>query len=151
MFWRRMPVIFKKRFFIPLKMRHQRCCTVVSGSLSLPGFSLVEVIVATIILSLIMLGMLSVFVAGNKLIIHNRENMTSSELGRFFIDPMQLDVRQDTWDQPGNTLNLLAVPVVLAPQNVNNRNFSASYTTSAVAGTNLRRLTTTITWPESPS
>lgn len=146
-----MPVIIKKRFFIPLEAKDQRCFKVASGNLSLTGFTLVEIIVATIIFSLVILGMLSVFLAGNKHIIHTRERMSSAELGKLFLDPLQMDVRQDTWNQAGNDLRLSATPVALTPQNVNNRNFSAAYTTTAVGGTDLRRVTTTITWTEPSS
>ena len=54
------------------------------------GFSLVEVMVAAVIFSLLMLGMFSVFVSASKHITHARERMSSSRLGEFFIDPLQI-------------------------------------------------------------
>lgn len=111
------------------------------------GFTLVEIVVSTVVLSLIIVGMLSIFVAGSKHLIHTRERMTSMELGKFFLDPMQMDVRQDTWDDLGNDLTPVISPVT--EQIINNREFSETHTVDAnVAGTDLRRVTTTITWNE---
>jgi len=136
------------------------------------GFSLVEIIVATVILSLIILGMLSVFLAGNKHVIHTRERMTSAELGKLFIDPLQMDVSWNIWSLGaagnalapgttycdgvvGHTQNKNCPPV--AQRRVNNRVFSATYVTTAVADSsvdpndNLRRVTSTIAWTEPSS
>ncbi|MDD5691911.1 MAG: prepilin-type N-terminal cleavage/methylation domain-containing protein [Candidatus Omnitrophica bacterium] len=74
------------------------------------GFSLMEVIVATALFSIVIVGMLSVFVAGNKQVIHSRERMVSSQLGKLFVDPMQAHVRQDTWDAWNGVRNALYVP-----------------------------------------
>jgi len=121
------------------------------------GFTLVEILVSAVIFALLIVGLLSVFASGNRLMTHARERITGTELGRFFIDPMQMDVRQDTWNS--NSLDLSASPVALTSQEVNNRDFSANYTVadgnslgvnydSALAGTDLRRVTTKIIWTE---
>jgi len=113
------------------------------------GYTLVEIVVTTVILSLITLGMLGVFVSGNKQVLHTRERMTSSELGKFFIDPMQMAVRQDSWGLAGNVLNLgTDVALPNTPQTINRRSFSGTYTTTAVANTDLRRVKAKITWVE---
>jgi prepilin-type N-terminal cleavage/methylation domain-containing protein len=117
------------------------------------GFSLVEVMVAAVLFSLLMLGMFSVFVSASKHITHARERMTSSQLGEFFIDPLQIYVRQDTWDSNGLSLGSSAG----VTQNINNRNFTEVHavadgtTDSALAGTDLRRVTSTISWIEPSS
>lgn len=113
------------------------------------GFSLVEIIVAMLLLSVIMVGLAGVFVAGKRHIIHSRERISSLELGKLFIDPLQDQVRQDTWDQSGNGLNIassLASPG--SPQTINKTEFSSTYTTTAVVTTDLRRVTTTVHWVE---
>jgi Tfp pilus assembly protein PilW len=116
------------------------------------GFTLVEIIMASVIFVLVIAGLLSVFVAGNKQIIHVRERITSAELGKLFVDPLQMDVSQATWDQAGNKLIIGSSSA--ATQKVNNRNFSATYTVAdattdtALTGTDLRRVTTQITWNE---
>jgi len=126
------------------------------------GFSLVEVLVASVIFFLVMAGLSGVFISGNKLIIHARERMASAQLGKFFLDPLQADVRQDTWDCTGasscggivNRLNVSSAQVSFTSQTVNSRPFSATYTVadgtidSALAGTDLRRVSATITWDE---
>lgn len=139
------------------------------------GFTLIEIIVASVVFALVIAGLLSVFVAGSRHIIHARERMTSAELGKLFIDPLQTDVRQDTWtlgsasnaltigttycdsDSGGHTQNKNCPPTA-AQRTVNNREFSAAYTIAqggvnpgddpALIGTDLRRVTTTITWNE---
>jgi len=134
-----------------------------------------EIIVAAVLFSLVIVGMLSVFIAGNKLVIHARERLVSSELGKLFIDPMQAHVRQDTWDLglASNVLYIPASPVNSftfycdsdaghTPQGpedfcpsptertINKREFSAQYDVSRVldsaVDTGMRRVTTTIKW-----
>ncbi|MDP3041569.1 MAG: prepilin-type N-terminal cleavage/methylation domain-containing protein [Candidatus Omnitrophota bacterium] len=113
------------------------------------GFSLVEILVATVIFSLVMVGLFSVFVSGNKQIIHIRERMSSAQLGKFFLDPLQVYVRQDTWDQAGNELRVGSRAGIT--QSVNNRSFSEIHAVNPVAFTDLRRVITTISWTEPSS
>ncbi|PIQ87958.1 MAG: hypothetical protein COV73_01370 [Candidatus Omnitrophica bacterium CG11_big_fil_rev_8_21_14_0_20_43_6] len=110
------------------------------------GFSLVELMVSSIIFSLVFLGLVSVFVAASKHITHTRERMTSAQLGKFFLDPLQVDVRYDTWDQAGN--DLVVGSWSGATQVINNRSFFETHDISAVSGTDLRRVTSTISWNE---
>lgn len=127
-----------------------------------------EILVASILFSMVIVGMLSAFVSGHKQVVHVRERMVSSQLGKLFLDPLQSDVRQDTWSS-AVTANGLAVgtsycdgvgghtqnhvcPSTAAQRVINNRTFTATYVTADVgSGTTLRRVTTTITWNEPPS
>jgi prepilin-type N-terminal cleavage/methylation domain-containing protein len=111
------------------------------------GFSLVEVLVASVVFSLTMLGLFSVFASGSKHIVHIRERMTGSQLGKLFLDPLQDYVRYDTWDKPGNELILGSRGGIT--QTINNRNFSEVHSVAAIPGTDLRRVITTVTWSES--
>lgn len=114
-----------------------------------------EIVVSLVIFALVIVGLLTVFISGNRHIIHARERMTSSELARFFLDPFGNSVRQDTWGS--NALNLAAIPIALPSQIINSRTFSATYTVAdslsdpALIGTDLRRVITTITWTEPSS
>lgn len=137
-----------------------------------------EIMVAAVLFSLVIVGMLSVFIAGNKLVIHARERMVSSELSKLFVDPMQAHVRQDIWDLTTNSLYIPALPTTtftsycdsvvghelnqnpICPsateRKVNNRDFSAQYDVGRVldslgADTGIRRVTATITWNEPSS
>jgi prepilin-type N-terminal cleavage/methylation domain-containing protein len=110
------------------------------------GFSIVEVLVSAVIFSLVMVGLMSVFIAGNNHIVHARERMTSVQLGKFFIDPLQMNVRQDTWGA-GNELAVDGTRSGVT-QIINNRSFTESHVVSAVTGTDLRRVTSTISWTE---
>ncbi|MCX5694521.1 MAG: prepilin-type N-terminal cleavage/methylation domain-containing protein [Candidatus Omnitrophica bacterium] len=138
------------------------------------GFTLVEVIVAMVVFALVVVGLTSVFISGGKLIMHNRERMTSGQLGKLFIDSLQKDVRQDTWasgaasngltlgttycdDDVGHALLQNINCPAASGRNINNRVFSATYVTvdgatdAALTGTDLRRVVTTITWTEPSS
>ncbi len=109
------------------------------------GFSLLEIIVSTVILSLTILGLLGVFAAGNYWVIHFRDRSTSAELGKFFVDPLQMQVRQDQWGTNGLSTNTLPVD----NQMINGKNFRATSTaTEDVAGTELRKVRTVIFWRE---
>ena len=115
------------------------------------GFTLIEILVSSVIFALVIVGLLSVFSSGNKHIVHARERMTSSELGKFFIDPLQKNVRQDEWVPATSPL---FVPPPTVTQNINNREFKADYTTDAVTdpvadpGLDLRRVTAKVIWNE---
>lgn len=135
------------------------------------GFTLMEIMVAAVLFSLVIVGLLSVFITGNKQVIHARERMVSSELSKLFVDPMQAHVRQDTWDLAGNALlpvttycdsvgghtqNPICFSMPASERKINNRDFSAQYNVSRVldslgADTGMRRVTTTITWTEPSS
>lgn len=121
------------------------------------GFTLVEVLVSMVVFAMVVVGLSSVFIAGGKLITHNRERMTSAQLGKLFLDPLQAHVRQDTWDSVplGNELRLGSRSGT--SQLINNRQFDEVHTVvdgttdAAIAGTVLRRVISRITWSEPSS
>jgi Tfp pilus assembly protein PilV len=61
------------------------------------GLSLIEILVSCVILALVLTGLVNIFIAGKRYILHSRSRMTASELGRYFLDPLQMQVRQDQW------------------------------------------------------
>ncbi len=122
---------------LPVKMRKKS------------GFSIVEILVALVIFSLVILGLVSVFIAAGKHITHARERMTSAQLGKFFLDPLQTYVSQETWDKTGNKLALGSWPGTT--QSINNRNFSEVHEVSVISDTDLRRVISKITWTEPTS
>ena len=76
------------------------------------GLSLVEILVSLVIMGLVMVGLVNIFISGKRWTLHSRSRITAGELGRYFLDPLQMDVRQDTWDQspvdppPNNLLTI---------------------------------------------
>lgn len=108
------------------------------------GFTLVEILVSTAIFSMVMLGMISVFTAAKGRLIHARQRMTSSQLGKFFIDPLQADVRFEDW-----ATGIFAAGKTPETEKINNTDFTATYAITDVSGTSLKRVATTISWTES--
>lgn len=118
------------------------------------ALSLLEILVAAIILALIIMGSMSLFVASKGRIVHSRWRITAAEAGRLFLSPFQGEVNQQNW---GN--NCLSNPVpsctpvldtnLLADQTIDNNTFTPTYqTTRGVGGVGtLNRVQVTITWP----
>lgn len=76
----------------------------ISRNTYLRGFTLLEILVSTIILVLVTTGLAYVFVAGRRHIRHTRSKIQTAELGRLFLEPLWMDVRQDQWVASGNCL-----------------------------------------------
>jgi len=125
--------------------------------------TLFEVIISTIIFSLVMAGMASVFVAGKRHVVHSRERVISGEMGKLFLDPLQLYVRQNDWDTASNALRVVGSnyttycdsdaghtqnPACPSERSVNNVAYTAEYNVSYASGTDLRRVTTKVNWVE---
>jgi len=78
------------------------------------GLTLLEILVAVIILALVTTGLANIFVTGKRYILHSRAMMTGGELGKLFLNPLQMQVRQvptndttqDGWDQANNGLTV---------------------------------------------
>lgn len=110
------------------------------------GLTLMEIIIATLIFALVMAGLANLFIAAKRLTLHARSRIQASELGKQFLDPLQMQVRQDQWGANcvSNNANCLAeLPVPLG-----GIDFNATYTSGTVAGTNLRIVNVTLNWNE---
>ncbi len=70
------------------------------------ALTLIEIIVATVILAITTTGLANLYIAGKRWIYHSRSRISGGELGKLFIDPLQEFVREDTWGQAGNALNI---------------------------------------------
>ncbi|MGD9015337.1 MAG: prepilin-type N-terminal cleavage/methylation domain-containing protein [Candidatus Omnitrophota bacterium] len=109
------------------------------------GFSLVEILIAMLTLALIMGGLANLFFSTQRLTTHHRYRVVAAELGRFFLDPLQMDVRQDQWGSnclssgagcPGNEV-------------VDGITYTPTYNTSDPLGGNLlRKVRLRIQWQE---
>lgn len=112
------------------------------------GLTLLEIIISVLILSLLMLGLANIFISGKRYLLHARARMAGGELGRHFIDPLQMDVRQDTWDSPGNNLTVIQPPFIVQTQTLNSITYNSTYNITNITGTDLRRVVVNINWNE---
>jgi len=112
------------------------------------GLTLVEIIVSTVIMALIMAGMSNIFIAGRRHLLHSRCRMTSAELGHYFLDPLQLQVRQDTWDTSCLKTGVCPEQTIGSAQGLD-RNYAAQYNiTSNFNNTSLSKVEVDIKWAE---
>lgn len=61
------------------------------------GFTMLEVLIAALLLSLVMLGLMNVFLGSKRYILGSRWRITAGELARYFLAPLTLNVSQNTW------------------------------------------------------
>ena len=122
-------------------------CFLVRTLMHKKGFTLIEIIVATFVLALVITGLAYVFLAGKRHILHTRSKIQAAELGRLFLAPLQMDVRQDEWSS--NCLSAgTGCPGIQAIDNIS---YTPTYDITDVSGTNLRKVKVTINWTEPPS
>lgn len=112
------------------------------------GLSLIEIIVSLILLSSVMAGIAGIFFAGKRHVMHARDRMASGELGKSFLDPMQMQVRQDTWDSVGNSLTPNTTPVTSPAVKVDTVDYTPQYDVKAVTSKDLRKVKVKINWTE---
>lgn len=132
------------------------------------GVTLIEILVSSVIIAMTLAGFANVFVAGRRYIEHSRARMSGGELGKLFLDPLQMQVRQDTWGQAGNGLSV-ALPSAprfcdsdsshaqqpgcpsQTERTLNNTTYNARYIIDNVDAANLpdvRRVQLTVSWHE---
>lgn len=61
------------------------------------GLTLIEILVSTLILALVLAGLVNVFTSSRNYIVHYRKLSISSELGKNFLNPLEMDINQSTW------------------------------------------------------
>ncbi len=110
---------------------------------------MMEILVSLAILSIVVVGLINVFVASKALVLHNRNRMASGQLGRAFLDPLQLDVNQSTWGASCLTSGAGCV----GAQNINiggrSINFTPNYTRALdTPATGVNRVVVTINWDD---
>lgn len=127
------------------------------------GLSLVEIIVATIILSLIATGLANVFVSVKRFNLNSQLRMVSGELEKFQFSRFSDAVRQDQWDsgakdyQAGNMLRrtsaVTEAPIILSSSPYPERQYTPTYTVEVppsfpAGNTQMRKVKVTLTWTE---
>lgn len=111
------------------------------------GFTLLEILVAAIILALVMTGIANIFLASKKYVIHGRSRIQGAELGRAFLAPLQMGVRQDQWGNNCVSANV-GCPSV---QTIDSIKYTPTYEVSQVPGTEMRKVKVQIKWNEPTS
>jgi Tfp pilus assembly protein PilW len=111
------------------------------------GISLVEILVSMVLLSLVMIGLVNVFITSKRLLIRGQAKITALEMSRLFVDPLNNQVRQDTWNQAGNDLRLGVRSGT--SQIINGINYTSTYNVTDVPcplSVNLRRVKVDMRW-----
>lgn len=119
------------------------------------GLTLLEIIVASVILVIVLAGMANLFIAGKRWIMHSRLRATGGELGKYFIDPLHMLVRQDTWNTTANCLSIKNCPngTAGAAQGLD-KNYTANYTITNLTAVgwpsynSMMRVVANISWDE---
>jgi prepilin-type N-terminal cleavage/methylation domain-containing protein len=116
------------------------------------AFTLMECLVSMVLISLVLVGLGSVFLGGKKWMGHRRYQVTAAQIAKVFLDPLQMDVRQDNWGTATNCLSSIGENCSSygshAP--IDGITYSAGYVISSppVDGGNLRRVQLTVSWNE---
>lgn len=130
------------------------------------GQTLLELLAAGVILSLVVGGMVSVFLSAKRFILHSRSRVAAAEIGRNLVDYLQMHVRADTWNI--TTQNDLAATtlayrycdddmshtqqtdcITQSERTLNTIIYSANYSISdAPTNPNLRKVVARISWNE---
>jgi Tfp pilus assembly protein PilV len=105
------------------------------------ALTLLEIIISVVILSLVVTGLVNVFVAGKEYIQHSRRRMSAGEIGKKFLDPLQAYVRQDTWStNPLGTKNV--------PQSTNGIYTATYIVTDHPSDSDIKKVKASVSWPE---
>lgn len=110
------------------------------------GVSLFEILVATVVLSLVLLSLANIFVSVKRNIQHNHCVAVASELSKFFLEPLHNQVGQDTW-----AANCLGSNSGCFSGTTVRNSISYPYTvmtSTPFVGSELRKAKVTINWTE---
>ncbi|MFA5115495.1 MAG: hypothetical protein WC469_05480 [Candidatus Omnitrophota bacterium] len=117
------------------------------------GLTILEILVAVLILALIIGGLANIFISSKWYFLHVRSVMTAAELTRYFLDPLQANVSQDTWSSSwlgtGGSFNDSYQTKHLMPGDYFYYNYTSNYTiTTDSPVNNLTKVVLNITWNE---
>lgn len=113
--------------------------------LSLKAFTLLEIIVSLVILSIVIAGLANVMVLGKRFILHSRSRRAGAELSM----PLQMQVRWDEWQLGANCLSSNPTSGCPAgPVQIGGIDYNPTWSITPIAGTAMRRVSITWTWAE---
>jgi hypothetical protein len=93
-----------------------------------------------------MAGLVNLFITTKRYVRHNRSRIQAAKLMKFYLDPLQMHVRQDTWDQASNDLRLGTRSG--SQEFLDNITFTPNYEVTGLLNDCLRRVKLSITWTE---
>ena len=106
------------------------------------GFTLIEIIVSSVLIALMVTGLINIFVAGKRHILHSRSRISAGELGKIFLDPYMLS--QD----PSGTSCMDTFSCPATSVTMNGVTYASTYDVTQLPDTSLFRVTANITWNE---
>ena len=110
------------------------------------AMSLLEIIISMVILSLTLAGFTNIFFSGKTYLLSARSRMAGGEVGKYFLDPLAMQVRADQW-QGGNCLG--GGTCDNSSRIINNINYTPDYNiTNLTANPNIRKVILTLNWTE---
>jgi len=68
--------------------------------------TILEILISIVILAIGVGGLAGIFVTSKSYIEHSKSRIVGGELGKLFLNPLQMAVREDTWGATGNALNI---------------------------------------------
>lgn len=97
-----------------------------------------------IILALLVTGLVNIFVVGKRYVQHSKMRISGGEIGKYFLDPFQSYVREDTWfSNPLGSKTANSETVTIG-----GKNYKGDYAIDASGlPNNLTRVKVTISWP----
>jgi len=113
---------------------------------SLTGFTLLEILVSLLILSIVITGIMSVFIASRRYIVRSRHRLQAANLARQVLEGLYKDVRQDTWDTGG--LSVGSSKNCGISCSLDNISCTCRYSVNNVSGYDYRKVDVTINWTE---
>lgn len=118
------------------------------------GVSLLEIIVAMLILSLVMYGFVSIFTVSKRFVYHSGSRVVGMEVGKIFFEDPGLSVSADVYGPPGKNCLYNDSLCVDTNYTLNNILFNVTYQTDNVTyyanstNTTLRKVVINVNWTE---
>lgn len=108
------------------------------------SLTLVEVVVAMVILVSVIAGLLATFSAGKRFALDAKYRLQAINIARGVLEGLKDQVRADTWDIDTSQLSIGEHDLGVEPQGI--INYLRSYTVEEVDGSTCRKVTVTVRW-----
>ncbi|MDD5730535.1 MAG: hypothetical protein PHN57_05355 [Candidatus Omnitrophica bacterium] len=113
--------------------------------------TLMEVLTASILLLLVSYGLAGLFLASHRHIIRSHFRLAAAEMGKVYLDPLQMDVRQDIVANPAAASCLKSGVGCPLAQTLDNVAYTNTYVRSLLPlsdGQNVTKVILTVVWAE---